>query len=458
MNKSVKVISIGLLIALISFGYGLATAKLRLPPYSALKQLADSSQGQAVTLWVARWFGSDQGDPSKSKRGDWELARDFGSEDLSNEDLARLEALGYLDGSELAPGQSGVVRFDQTRSEGSINLYNSGHGQVAVLMDSEGRVRHKWSADLTRLIEPDELQNRDGRLARLDMPVWRRVQMVGEGDLIAIYDGIGMARLDKNSKVVWFSDEPVHHDFFVDDENDLIYALSRRERMYPRFSSIRPIIEDLIVVLDSEGNVLRRLSLVEALEDSDYFGLFANVPDDADVFHSNSLELLRIPAEEDSRPFKDGDLLISIRHLDAVVAVDLELGKVVWALTGLWRWQHDPTKLGNGNVLVFDNRRDSTYSRVLEVDPLTQEIDWMYRGTPENGFFSATNGAAQRLEGGNTLITESDAGRAFEVTPEGEIVWEFINPARAGENNELIATLFEVQRLPANTELTWLSD
>ena len=37
-------------------------------------------------------------------------------------------------------------------------------------------------------------------------------------------------------------------------------------------------------------------------------------------------------------------------------------------------------------------------------------------------------GAAQRLPNGNTLITESERGRVFEVTPQKEIVWEFWNP------------------------------
>ena len=37
-------------------------------------------------------------------------------------------------------------------------------------------------------------------------------------------------------------------------------------------------------------------------------------------------------------------------------------------------------------------------------------------------------GMAQRLPNGNTLITESSFGRFFEVTSQGEIVWEYINP------------------------------
>ena len=47
-------------------------------------------------------------------------------------------------------------------------------------------------------------------------------------------------------------------------------------------------------------------------------------------------------------------------------------------------------------------------------------------------------------------------GRAFEVTPEKEIVWEYYNPHRAGDNNELIATLHEVFRVREDYVDEWL--
>jgi hypothetical protein len=48
------------------------------------------------------------------------------------------------------------------------------------------------------------------------------------------------------------------------------------------------------------------------------------------------------------------------------------------------------------------------------------------------------------------LITESERGRAFEITPAGEVVWEFVSPHRGGRNSELVATLFELVRLDFN--------
>ena len=43
-------------------------------------------------------------------------------------------------------------------------------------------------------------------------------------------------------------------------------------------------------------------------------------------------------------------------------------------------------------------------------------------------FYSSYISSAQRLPNGNTLITEGSDGRLIEVTPEHEIVWEYINP------------------------------
>ena len=34
------------------------------------------------------------------------------------------------------------------------------------------------------------------------------------------------------------------------------------------------------------------------------------------------------------------------------------------------------------------------------------------------------------MKNGNTFITEGVSGRMFEVTPQGEIVWEYLSPFR----------------------------
>lgn len=130
----------------------------------------------------------------------------------------------------------------------------------------------------------------------------------------------------------------------------------------------------------------------------------------------------------------DGDILASFRPTSTVIRISRKTGKITWKLgPPTVSGQHAPTPLANGNVLIFDNgvhRLDDSmpYSRVIEVDPATNEIVWKYQDSPAWNFFSPRMGNAQRLPNGNTLIAESSFGRIFEVTKEGEIVWEYVNP------------------------------
>ena len=71
-------------------------------------------------------------------------------------------------------------------------------------------------------------------------------------------------------------------------------------------------------------------------------------------------------------------------------------------------------------------------SRVLEIDPIAMQVVWQYDGASSADqywtFYSAFISSARRLPNGNTLICEGMHGRVFQVTPEGDIVWEYVNP------------------------------
>jgi hypothetical protein len=84
---------------------------------------------------------------------------------------------------------------------------------------------------------------------------------------------------------------------------------------------------------------------------------------------------------------------------------------------------------------------------VIEFNPATEEIVWSYGGTADQPLDSAIRSSQERLPNGNTLITESNAGRIVEVTPDGRIAWDYMNPDRGGENKERIAIICWAQRL-----------
>jgi hypothetical protein len=176
--------------------------------------------------------------------------------------------------------------------------------------------------------------------------------------------------------------------------------------------------------------------------------------------------------------FRDGDarfnpenIVLSSRDANFTVIIDKKTGHVVWRLGPTYParplpsvgWpdaarqlpadidqisgQHDahiiPEGLpGAGNLLVFDNQGEGDYpsvtlkvlpgSRVLEIDRVKNLIVWEYSGTdndrPQWSFYSSFISSARRLPNGNTLIDEGMNGRLFQVTRDGEIVWEYVSP------------------------------
>jgi len=141
--------------------------------------------------------------------------------------------------------------------------------------------------------------------------------------------------------------------------------------------------------------------------------------------------------------FRPGNVLISPRQLDTIYLIDRETGEIVWEYSGDYfgglSGQHEPVmiekgKPGAGNILIFDNGASPTKdlghagaSYVLEIDPTTQQVVWVYDKWLD--FHSPYTSSAERLANGNTLICESLNTRTFEVTPEGETVWEHVTPA-----------------------------
>jgi hypothetical protein len=141
--------------------------------------------------------------------------------------------------------------------------------------------------------------------------------------------------------------------------------------------------------------------------------------------------------------------------------MDLDQEKLIWAAKAYWTGQHDPHILDNGNILLFDNRgnfnKPEGRSRVIEFDPRTMGIAWEYKGTAASPLESDIRSENQRLPNGNTLITESSGGRILEVTPDQEIVWEFVNPVRGGPGNKKIPIVCKAQRLDLNAVNTFLA-
>lgn len=417
--------------------YGLAAATRQFFPYGLVQRL----------------FVAVDAPPDNAPPGRWRPAR--AAIELTDEEsgeAARIASLGYLRGVKRAGSSDGVTLHDRERACEGINLFTSGRGPEAFLMDMSGVVLHEWECDFERVWPHwDESEGATGA------EHWGFAELLPDGDLLAIYNWFGVIRIDRDSNVLWSHDGRTHHDLFVAEDGSL-YTLDMEPRTLPELNPDGPVADNFITILSPDGEVTRRISILDAFLRSEYAPLLDRVHSQWDVLHANTIEVLDGKLEHRSPAFRRGNVLLSFRELDTIAVVDMEAETVVWALSGRWHRQHQPTVLPDGRMLLFNNLAGPEASEVVEFDPFTQEVFWSYGRDSEVGFYTEACGRNQRLPNGNTLIIESDNGRAFEVTPDKTVVWEYVNPHRAGEKSELIATIPLMVRLTGELPLDWLEE
>jgi hypothetical protein len=389
--------------------------------------------------------------------GRWRLAvpRGEGDVELTEEqvrEMERLRSIGYLTGSRPAAAASGVTVNDESQTYAGFNFYTSGHFPGAVLMDMDGTVIHTWERSFLD-VWPEERADALSENAQY----WRYAHLFENGDVLAIFEGYGLVKLNSESRIIWEHYGGEHHDLKVLDDGT-ICVLTRQTSLDPRFNPEHPVLEDFVTFMTPDGDVTSSVSVLEAVGHSRYARLLMKTKPRGDVLHTNAVELLDGRLVDVHPAFRAGNVLVSMRTLSVVAIIDMTTGLVDWAQAGSWTMQHDPSVLDNGNILLFDNNGNDGRSRVIEIDPATGDVKWEYKGEEPDDFYSQMCGAATRLPNGNTLATESDAGRAIEVTPDGAIVWEYLNPERAGSDDRFVATLFEMMRLDEGFPLDWLKE
>ncbi len=339
------------------------------------------------------------------------------------------------------------------------------------LIDMQRKVVHGWSVSFSKIWpNPPQLQ---GRQIDDSQVCIFACHLYPNGDLLVVFQsiesnprGYGLAKVDKDSNLIWSYSGNVHHDVTV-GEDGTIYTIVQR----PLNTSIKglefippPWLVDHLVMLSPEGKELREpISILEALRNSSYSTLLSpletplkpvetqTMTDDAlrdlrmkqDVLHTNSVNVLTKAVAPKFPEFKAGQVLLSIRSLHSLAVLDPSSGSIVWGSRGPWNNQHDAQFLDNGHYLLFDNIGSPRGSRVLEYDPRDGSFPWTYPGVDNAPFFTSERGLAQRLPNGNTLVVVSEGKEMIEVTPAKEVVWtcqahSFITSARRYSPDRLL--------------------
>ena len=314
--------------------------------------------------------------------------------------------------------KNGLIHNSPQRSWAGYTLTTTRGGNYANLLNMRGEVCHRWYS-------PDNINY--GFL----LPNGNLLARTG-----ASPEGLGMGgsakaivELDWGGAVVWEYRNPLlHHDFHRTEAGTtiaLVWELlpdglaQQVAGGYAEDVDWPGMFGDSVLEISHDGETMNTWNAWEHLDPA--VDAICPLENRREWTHANSI------STTDS-----GDLLISFRQISTIGTVDRGTGEFSWKWgPGDVSHQHHPTMLDNGNILLFDNgahRRGMNFSRVIEIDPKTNEIAWEYVGDPPLSFYSYNISGADRLPNGNTLICEGAPGRVIEVTPNCEIVWEYISP------------------------------
>ena len=308
------------------------------------------------------------------------------------------------------------------------------------LIDMNGNVVHRW------MVAP--AFNKRSRLLPNGHLVYagpnRTVfEYDWDGNIVWTHEGTGSVndlRVLPNGNKLLLAHEPIPDQF-----QQQVRDVDMSPRWAPRLrgSEEHQLGADIYEV-DTAGDVVWEWHAHNHLD----LNLFSPATPEGDWLHVNSIQPLPENTWYDAGDarFRPGNILVLVnaRNVDMMYVVDKETKAVVWEGTHTYKGgmahAHEPEMIekglpGAGNILLFDNglfprhRTHSGQSFLMEVDPVTHEVVWKYEteGYANMKFFSKTMGSQKRLPNGNTFVAEDNTGRLFQITPDGEIVWEYVN-------------------------------
>lgn len=384
-------------------------------------------------------------------------------------------AAGYLHEAVALPSvvPTGVTRFDTGKAYQSYLLF-SGADNHTHLIDMDGREVHRWehAGFPAKLIDPALVDGSKG-LVGLQLS-----EIKGDGThkipgATAGFRNRSFGYQDWNGHTVWEwgpvapgGNARQHHDWVrLADGGSLL--LANQTRSVP--GGAKPVLDDVIYDVAPDGKIRWTWKAGDHLAEfgfaSDQLPLVLHAQN-PDYLHINNMQLVGDNHwyREGDRRFAPENIIIDSREANFIAIIDRHTGRVVWRLgpnlpeharnrvdtpfpVDQFVGQHDAHLIadglpGAGNIIVFDNQGEAGYprrplqvalgSRILEINPVTEQIVWQYTGERSGGpswsFYSSFISSVDRLPNGNTLIDEGMNGRFFQVTPQGEIVWEYVSP------------------------------
>ena len=365
-----------LAIALASFAYGGLVGRYELFPFSIISDGVKTSQ----TMHEAH-----------KKTDDGKFMR-FAAVPPDSAASNRFE---FLEGDTL----SGPVLWQGGRYQ--FLDYCPDWGCLAVEFTATGQVAHAYpfrndefeqAADAAQSDEfPYELSPATSFARDVDVI---GISRYANGDLLVVFHqdtafpyGAGVARVDRDGHPVWFRRDYSHHWPHLEDDGVALVPgllVGSESISFERVGATitlrcgrgRPYLDE-VRMIDGDGQLLKRLNLIDALRDSPFAHIMLSTSNrihrpakSCDPLHLNFVHRLRDDAGG-TWGLAPGDLVASLRNLSAFAILDGESGRIKRLVRGSFFYQHSVQHLTGSTFLMFDNwGGDEIHgpSRLLRID------------------------------------------------------------------------------------------
>ena len=356
------------------------------------------------------------------------------------------------------PGD-GVTKQDADRQFNGLTLMQGifPGGLQVKLIDMDGTLINSWPLDFFNIWpEPSHLTEEKRPKSPFDHHS-QGVLPLPDGSIIANFGYLGTVKLDRCGEVVWTVDRMTRHFVHPTSDGNYWVGANRDIEDIPEellfFDTKRSWLlgtdqrfENTMLLISPEGKVLKEVSMLKALYDA---GMEGHIFDSLriakdDPTHHNNIEEVTKALANKIEGVNEGDWLVSFRNMNLLAILDKDQFNLKWHYSGAWTRQHDPDIMPNGNIIVFNNSRDAygfnrpQGSSLTELDPATSKAHTVYPNHGQPGFYTTIFGTHQALPNGNIMISEGLTGRVFEITSEGDIVWEFVS-----QYNDKFASIVE---------------
>ncbi|MBM64398.1 MAG: hypothetical protein CL484_15735 [Acidobacteria bacterium] len=258
---------------------------------------------------------------------------------------------------------------------------------------------------------------------------------------------------DVRDKSIHVNVDTLHHETFETLSGNIL-AISTELRAYDNYptsdsigdapKATSEVLGDVLVEFDRRGNVLRETSLLDLIDpyrigynSLDWGGAWRTLFSEAEVHPRRDWAHANAVVMDESERFA----IVSLRHQDAVVKIDLDRNELVWILGNHDDWgpkwqkyllrplgeviwpfhQHAPMITPHGTLLLFDNGNyrarpfddpipaSESFSRAVEyrINEEMMEVEelWSYGGPGDERFFARFLGDADWMpQTGNILI------------------------------------------------------